>query len=98
MEVIDELEPTRRSVYTGALGWIDAGGDADLAMAIRTVLLDGDRASFQAGGAVTAESDPAAEHDETIAKARALARALGAELDGEPDDAPAAAPAAGGAA
>jgi len=81
MEVIDELEPVRRSVYTGAFGWIAPSGDADLAIAIRTVLLDDARASFHAGGAVTALSDPAAEYDETLAKARAIADALGASLD-----------------
>ncbi len=80
MEVIDELEPTRRSVYTGALGWVSFGGDLDLAIAIRTILLDGARATFQAGGAVTAASDPAAEYEETLVKARALARALGGRL------------------
>jgi para-aminobenzoate synthetase component 1 len=80
MEVIDELEPTRRSVYCGSIGWVGLDGDLDLSIAIRTVLVDGARCTFQAGGAVTAESDPAGEHDETIAKARAIAAALGAEI------------------
>ncbi len=81
MEIIEELEPTRRSVYTGAIGYLGLDGDADLNVAIRTILLDGRRATFQAGGAVTAESDPGAEHEETLAKARALARACGVTVD-----------------
>jgi para-aminobenzoate synthetase component 1 len=80
MEIIEELEPTRRSVYTGAIGYVGLDGDADLAIAIRTVLLDGRRATFQAGGAVTAASDPLAEYEETLAKARAIGRALGVEV------------------
>ncbi len=76
MEIIDELEPTRRSVYCGAIGYLGRDADLDLAIAIRTALVDGDRATFQAGGAVTADSDPAAEFEETLVKARALARAL----------------------
>jgi para-aminobenzoate synthetase component 1 len=83
MEIIDEIEPVRRSVYCGAIGYVGLDGDLELSIAIRTALRDGRRVTFQAGGAVTAASDPAAEHEETIAKARAIAEALGAEIDAD---------------
>jgi para-aminobenzoate synthetase component 1 len=81
MEIIDELEPTPRGVYTGAIGWIGADHDLDLNVAIRTITLRDGGASFGIGGAVTAESDPAGEYEETLAKGRALARALGFSVD-----------------
>ncbi|GIW71964.1 MAG: aminodeoxychorismate synthase, component I [Planctomycetota bacterium] len=83
MEIIEELEPVRRGVYTGAIGWLGADGELDLNVAIRTVVLH-ERlgiASFGVGGAVTADSEPAAEYEETLAKGRALARALGFEIE-----------------
>jgi len=76
MEIIDELEPTARSVYTGSIGWIGVNGDMDLNIAIRTVILEHQRAYVQAGGAVVADSDPQAEYEETLAKAAALVKAL----------------------
>lgn len=72
MEIIDELEPKARSVYTGAIGWISPGGGACLNIAIRTIILTGGRAYAQTGGGIVADSDPQAEWDETLAKARAL--------------------------
>jgi para-aminobenzoate synthetase component 1 len=81
MEIIEEIEPVRRSVYCGAIGYLGWDGDLDLSIAIRTALVDGPRLTFQAGGAITAASDPEAERDETIAKARAIADAVGAEID-----------------
>ncbi|KPK76617.1 MAG: hypothetical protein AMJ79_06150 [Phycisphaerae bacterium SM23_30] len=76
MEIIDELEPTARSVYTGSIGWIGINGDMDLNIAIRTIILAGGKAYVQAGGAIVADSEPQAEYDETLAKAGALVQAL----------------------
>jgi len=76
MEIIDELEPTTRSVYTGAIGMIGRGW-ADLNIAIRTLLVDGRRATFQVGGGIVADSVPEAEYEETIAKGRGIMSALG---------------------
>jgi len=76
MEIIDELEPTKRSVYTGSIGYLSFNGDLDLNIAIRTFLVKGSRAYFQVGGAVVYDSDPEAEYQETLDKARALIDAL----------------------
>jgi para-aminobenzoate synthetase component 1 len=76
MEIIDELEPTARSVYTGAIGYIGFDGVVDLNIAIRTILVKGDTAYFQAGGGIVADSDPELEYQETLDKASALARAV----------------------
>ncbi|MFC1978814.1 aminodeoxychorismate synthase component I [Chloroflexota bacterium] len=81
MEIIDELEPTRRSVYTGNIGYIGFNGDLDLNIAIRTFIVKDGRAYFQVGGAVTYDSDPQAEYTETLDKAKALLMALGIVLD-----------------
>ena len=77
MEIIDELEPTRRSVYTGNIGYIGFNGDLDLNIAIRTFIVADSRAYFQVGGAVTYDSDPEGEYIETLDKAKALLLALG---------------------
>jgi len=76
MEIIDELEPTRRSVYTGAIGYISVNGCMDLNIAIRTFLLKGRHAYFQVGGGIVADSEPASEYDETLDKAYALIRVV----------------------
>ncbi len=76
MEIIDELEPTRRSVYTGSIGYLSFNGDIDLNIAIRTFLVKGGKAYFQVGGAVVYDSNPEAEYQETLDKARALIDAL----------------------
>ena len=76
MQIIDELEPTRRSVYTGAIGYLGFDGGMDLNIAIRTFLVQGDRAWFQAGGGIVADSQPESEYDETAQKARALIEAV----------------------
>jgi para-aminobenzoate synthetase component 1 len=81
MEVIDALEGEGRGPYCGAIGWFDAGGDMDLAVAIRTLLVAGRRGSYRVGGGVTLRSEPAAEWRETLAKGRGLAAAL-ARRDG----------------
>lgn len=79
MEIIDELEPTARSVYTGSIGYIRFDGDADLNIAIRTVLAGPDNLSFQVGGGIVADSNPDAEYDETLHKGRAIFSTLGSE-------------------
>jgi len=76
MEIIDELEPTKRSVYTGNIGYIGFNGDLDLNIAIRTFIVKDGRVYFQVGGAVTYDSDPQAEYIETLDKAKALLMAL----------------------
>ncbi len=77
MEIIDELEPTRRGVYTGSIGYLGFDGNLDLNIAIRTIVAKGKKAYFQVGGAVTFDSDPEDEYQETLHKARALFQALG---------------------
>jgi len=77
MQIIDELEPTQRSVYTGSIGYIGLDGTADLNIAIRTILVRGGRAYFQVGGGIVADSDPATEYQETLDKGRRLFAALG---------------------
>ena len=76
MEIIDELEPTKRSVYTGSIGYLSFNGNIDLNIAIRTLLVKGNKAYFQVGGAVVYDSNPEAEYQETLDKARALNDAL----------------------
>jgi para-aminobenzoate synthetase component 1 len=72
MEIIDELEPTARGVYTGSIGWIGLNFDLCWNIAIRTILVSGQKAYIQAGGGIVADSDAEAEWNETITKARAL--------------------------
>jgi para-aminobenzoate synthetase component 1 len=79
MEIIDELEPTRRGVYTGAIGYLSFCGDMDLNIVIRTLLVKDGVAHLQAGGGIVADSDPELEYQETLDKARALVEALRAE-------------------
>ena len=76
MEIIAELEPTRRGPYCGSIGWLGFDGAMDTSITIRTFSLKGRTITFQAGGGVTADSDPAAEYEETLAKARALVATL----------------------
>jgi para-aminobenzoate synthetase component 1 len=72
MEIIDETEPTARGVYTGSIGFIGIDGCACLNIAIRTIIITNRKAFAQTGGGIVADSDPEAEWDETITKARAL--------------------------
>jgi len=72
MEIIDETEPTARGVYTGSIGYIGLDGSACLNIAIRTIIIKNKTAYAQTGGGIVADSDPQAEWDETITKARAL--------------------------
>jgi len=76
MEIIDELEPTRRGIYTGSLGYLSFNGDLDISIVIRTFLIKEGRAYFQVGGGIIYDSDPAAEYMETLDKAKALIQAL----------------------
>jgi anthranilate synthase component 1 len=75
MEIIDELEPERRGVYAGAVGYFGAGGDMDTCIALRTAVIKDGTMYVQAGGGVVADSDPEAEYQESCNKARALLRA-----------------------
>jgi para-aminobenzoate synthetase component 1 len=84
MQIIAELEPTRRSVYTGALGYFSFGGAVDTNIAIRTFIVKGGRAYFQVGGGIVADSDPAGEYEETLDKARGMVAALEGAI-GPPD-------------
>ncbi|MQY15846.1 Anthranilate synthase component 1 [Streptomyces sp. RB5] len=76
MQIIEELEPTRRGLYGGCVGYLDFAGDADTAIAIRTALLRDGTAYVQAGAGVVADSDPAAEDTECRNKAAAVLRAV----------------------
>ncbi|SDO74132.1 anthranilate synthase component 1 [Klenkia soli] len=76
MEVIESLEPTRRALYAGTVGYLDASGDMDMAIAIRTAVLHDGTAHVQAGAGVVADSDAAAEEAETRHKARAVLSAI----------------------
>ncbi|MFT4572266.1 MAG: anthranilate synthase component 1, partial [Candidatus Binatia bacterium] len=84
MEIIEEIEETRRGVYGGAVGYIDFGANMDTCIAIRTVFIKDGRAYVQAGAGIVADSDPAAEQAECLAKARAMMLALekAVELEG----------------
>ncbi|MCS5638725.1 MAG: aminodeoxychorismate synthase component I [Myxococcota bacterium] len=72
MKLLDELEPVRRGVYSGALGYLDVRGGMDLSVVIRTLLVHKDRVHVHAGGAVVADSDPQTEYEESLHKARAM--------------------------
>ena len=75
MEIIDELEPVKRGLYAGAVGYLGFNGDMDLAIAIRTAIVKDGQLHVQAGAGIVADSDPALEWQETQNKARALLRA-----------------------
>jgi len=79
MEVIRDLEPVRRGLYTGAAGFVREDGGLELGMAIRTVTMRGGRGAYYAGGGIVADSDPAREVEETLWKARALIDLVGGE-------------------
>jgi len=76
MEIIAELEPQARSLYTGSLGYIGFDGRADLNIVIRTILIKNGTAHFHVGGGIVADSDPEAEYEETLVKGRALKEVL----------------------
>ncbi len=76
MQIIDELEPVRRGLYGGTVGYFGARGDMDHAITIRTLVFTGDEYSYQAGAGIVADSVPATEHEEVLAKSAAMVRAL----------------------
>jgi anthranilate synthase component 1 len=82
MEIIDELEPVRRGLYGGTVGYFGAHGDMDQAITIRTLVFRGDEYSYQAGAGVVADSVPLTEYEEVIAKSGAMARALKLAAEG----------------
>jgi anthranilate synthase component 1 len=76
MQILDELEPTKRGPYGGAVGYIDFQGNMNTCIAIRTIVLVGGEAYIQAGGGIVADSVPEREYEETLNKAQALLRAI----------------------
>ena len=76
MEIIEELEPTRRGVYCGSIGFISFTGDMNTSIAIRTITVRGDTLEFQVGGGIVADSEPEAEYMETLHKAEGLLKAM----------------------
>jgi anthranilate synthase component 1 len=76
MEIIDELEPVKRGVYSGAVGYLSWNGNMDTAIAIRTAVITGDTLHIQAGAGIVADSQPQSEWEETMNKARAIFRAV----------------------
>jgi len=82
MQIINDLETSQRGIYAGAIGYLDFAGNLDFCIAIRTIVLDGGRASIQAGAGIVADSNPTAEFEETRDKARAMVKALELALAG----------------
>ncbi len=82
MEIIDELEPTRRGTYAGSIGYFSYSGDMDTCITIRTILIQGDTAYVQAGAGIVADSDSSKEYQETQNKAMAMIKALTAAEEG----------------
>jgi len=82
MQILAALEPTRRDVYAGAVGYIDFAGNLDFCIAIRTITIRDGKARVQAGAGIVADSNPAAEYEETRDKARALLQALAMAEEG----------------
>lgn len=76
MEIIEELEPTRRNIYTGCIGYIGFDGNMDLNIAIRTIVIKDQQAYYQVGGGIVWDSDPESEYQETLDKGYALKRTL----------------------
>lgn len=86
MEIIAELEAERRGPYCGSLGFISFAGDMDTSILIRTLAIRNNRITFQAGGGIVADSDPAAEYEETLVKGRRLFEALAAMTSGRGEE------------
>jgi anthranilate/para-aminobenzoate synthase component I len=84
MQILDQLEPVPRGPYTGALGWIGPDGAMASSIVIRTFVADGRTLSLHVGGGITYRSDPAAEWEETVAKARGPLSAIGGREASEP--------------
>jgi para-aminobenzoate synthetase component 1 len=79
MEIIEELEPTKRAVYTGSIGYLSFCGRMDLNIAIRTILIKNDFVYFQVGGGIVADSNEEVEYEETLHKGKAIFESLGVE-------------------
>jgi anthranilate synthase component 1 len=82
MEIIEELEGTRRGPYGGAVGYFSFDGSMDTCITIRALLMQGDTIYMQSGAGIVADSDPATEYQETINKARAISVAISQAEDG----------------
>jgi len=82
MEIIDDLEPSRRGIYAGAVGYVDFSGTLDTCITIRTMVVTDETAYVQAGAGIVADSDPAREYEETRDKAAALRQAMRVAADG----------------
>ena len=80
MEIIDELEPTRRGPYAGAVGYFDYRGNMDTCITLRTMVMCGGKIYIQAGAGLVADSDPTSEYQETVNKAKALLSAVEATI------------------
>ena len=80
MEIIEELEPVKRGIYTGSIGYLNLSGNLDLNIVIRTIIIKGDKTYFQVGGGIVADSVPEEEYQETLDKAKALMMALTDQL------------------
>ena len=76
MEIIEELEPEKRGIYAGAVGYIDFRGNTDTCITIRTIIYKDNTAYIQAGAGIVYDSVPEKEYEETINKARALMKAM----------------------
>lgn len=82
MQILEEIEPVPRGLYTGALGYLGFQGEMDLSVVIRTFVVQGERVSFGVGGGIVADSNPLAEYEESLLKGMALAQALGQPIGG----------------
>jgi anthranilate synthase component 1 len=82
MQIIEELEPTRRGIYGGSVLYADFAGNLDSCIAIRTLLMRGNKAYLQAGAGIVADSDPESEFEECLNKAKAVLRAVDAARNG----------------
>jgi anthranilate synthase component 1 len=76
MQIIDELEPTRRGPYGGAVGYLDFAGNMDTCIALRTIVWRHGTFDVQAGAGIVADSVPASEYEETMSKAKAMLKAV----------------------
>ncbi len=76
MQIIDEVEPTRRGPYGGAVGYLDFAGNMDTCIALRTIVWKNGAFDIQVGAGVVADSNPSSEYEETLSKAKAMLKAV----------------------
>jgi anthranilate synthase component 1 len=76
MEIIEELEPTKRGPYAGSIGYFDFSGNMDMCITIRTIIFKNNKAYIQAGAGIVADSDPEKEYKETVNKAKGMFKAI----------------------